>query len=326
MLASTFALGVALSACGTSLVSSAATTASPATIAPQSSTTTTSLPAGEVAVAFPVVECTTATGASLGTEGWKPGVLLAPIPTALVGKVEFYSDDVHTVLGPTAWACAQTQASDGGSGLVVYPSANPNPPVDGQPPPGTEGVFATFDTTATVAGISLVCPFFTVASWQQQEAKCPTSLPAGEQSSMPTPDVASVTDPAGVMGTLEGSGGTGAVTGTVVFPQVEPAVTDGSSVHVAEESCSLPDPTLCATVLSDFDVREFPVPTPDGASYGSRYVPGSSSPAAYLASTLPVRSAPTKTTVATRPAATQTTQKAAPAAIQTTQKAAPGTG
>ena len=58
---------------------------------------------------------------------------------------------------------------------------------------------------------------------------------------MPTPDVASVTDPAGVVGSLEGSGGQIAVTGTVIFPQVAPAVTDGSSVDVAEESCSLPD-------------------------------------------------------------------------------------
>jgi hypothetical protein len=113
-----------------------------------------------------------------------------------------------------------------------------------------------------------VCPFFTVPSWQQQEANCAPNKPTGEQSSMPTPDVASVTDPAGVVGSLESSGGPIAVTGTVVFPQVVPAVTDGSSVDVAEESCSLPDATLCPTVLSDFDVREFPVPGSD-SSYSS---------------------------------------------------------
>jgi hypothetical protein len=87
---------------------------------------------------------------------------------------------------------------------------------------------------------------------------------------MPTPDVASVTDPAGVLGSLEASGGQSAVTGTVIFPQDEPAVTDGSSVDVAEESCSLPLSPLCPTVLSDFDVRQFPVPNAD-SSYSSNH-------------------------------------------------------
>ena len=77
---------------------------------------------------------------------------------------------------------------------------------------------------------------------------------------MPTPDVVAVTDPGGVAGTLEGSGGINAVTGAVIFPQSMPAVTDGSSVDIAVESCSLTDPSLCPTVLSDFEVREFPVP------------------------------------------------------------------
>jgi len=66
---------------------------------------------------------------------------------------------------------------------------------------------------------------------------------------MPTPDVVSVTDPAGMAGSLEGSGGSHPVTGTVIFPQSS-AVTYGSSVAVAVESCSLTDSTLCPTILS----------------------------------------------------------------------------
>ncbi len=270
MVSTAVALGGALSGCGSSLFATTTSTASTvATAAASQTPTTTTAPLnGEVAVAFPVVECISSTGASLGTEGWKPSILLAPIPTALVGKVEFYSDSVHILLGPVGWSCAQTRASDGTRGLVVYPANNPNPPVDGTPAPGTEGIFATFDDTGNTAGIALVCPFFTMPAWQQQQANCAPNKPAGEQSSMPTPDVASVTDPAGVVGSLESSGGQNAVTGTVIFPQDEPAVTDGSSVDVAEESCSLPDTTVCPTVLSDFDVREFPVPD-SGSSYSS---------------------------------------------------------
>ena len=76
--------------------------------------------------------------------------------------------------------------------------------------------------------------------WQQTEANC-TGIQAGRRAepSLPTPDVASVTDPAGDAGSLEGSGGAQPVTGTVIFPQVVPEVTDGSSLDIAVESCSI---------------------------------------------------------------------------------------
>ncbi len=211
-----------------------------------------------MAVAFPVVTCTNSYGVPLSSQGWRPTVLLAPVPTALVGKVEFYSDGIHTVLGPSGWACAQTLDSSGGSGLVVYPPGTTAPVLGA--PAGTQAIFATFDSTGHPQGVALVCPFFTVPRWQQTEANCTGFKPAGEQSSLPTPDVASVTDPAGDAGSLEGSGGAQPVTGTVIFPQVVPEVTDGSSVDIAVESCSITDTTLCPTILSDFDVREFPVP------------------------------------------------------------------
>ncbi len=150
--------------------------------------------------------------------------------------------------------------NQGATGLAVYPPGVPDPSAFGVPPAGAEGIFATFDTTGHARGIALVCPFFTVLKWQQAEANCNGLKPTGEQSSLPTPDIASVTDPAGVAGTLEGSGGAQAVTGTVIFPQVQPAVTYGSSVNIAAESCSLTDASLCPTILSDFEVREFPVP------------------------------------------------------------------
>jgi hypothetical protein len=251
---------VCLSACGAPVAVTGSTQVTVSTVTPTRPTAASVN--GEVAVAFPVVTCTTAAGGAAGPAGWKPTVLLAPIPTTLVNKVEFYSDGTHTLLGPIGWGCTQTSGAGGAGGLAVYPSTGPAPPQGGPPAPGAQGVFAVFDTTGHVQGIALVCPFFTVPSWQAQEGRCTGTLPNGEQSSMPTPDVASVTDPAGVIGSLEGSGGFGPVTGTVIFPQVEPAVTEGAAVAVAEESCSLPDPSLCPTVLSDFDVREFPAPAP----------------------------------------------------------------
>jgi hypothetical protein len=260
-------VGVVLAGCGSSLsaiVGSTSTTRNPAPVAGAAPTTSPPPLSGEVAVAFPVVTCTTASGSPLTGQGWKPGVLLAPIPTALVGHVEFYTDGTHTLLGPTGWACSQSTTTTGAISVTVYPTDSPPPAADTPPSPGTEGVFATFDTTGRSSGVAVVCPYFSLPQWQQQEADCSGSPPSGEQNAMPTPDVASVTDPSGVTGTLDGSGGPHAVTGAVIFPQVMPAVTDGSPITVAEESCSLVDSALCPTVLSDFEVREFPVPTARG--------------------------------------------------------------
>jgi hypothetical protein len=213
-----------------------------------------------VAVAFPVAPCTTSSGAPLPGYGWKPTILLAPVPTSLVGQVEFYSDGVHTVLGPDGWTCSQTPVSQGESGLVVYPPGVTDPSLFGKPPAGSEGIFADFANTGTASGVAMVCPFFTVPTWQQTEGHCTGIKPAGEQTSMPTPDVASVTDAVGMTGSLAGSGGSHPVTGAVIFPQVMPAVTYGTSENVAAESCSLTMASLCPTVLTDFEVREFPVP------------------------------------------------------------------
>jgi len=151
-------------------------------------------------------------------------------------------------------------AAQGGTTLAVYPANDPMPPTSGPPAPGTEGIFATWASTGSNAGIDLVCPFFTIPSWQVQQAGCSTAKPFGETTNVLTPDVTQVTDPAGVVGSLAGSGGQGAVTGVVLFPQIPSAVQYGSSVAVDAESCSLSDAVLCPTVLSDFEVREFPVP------------------------------------------------------------------
>ncbi len=254
------AVAAALGGCGRSLIATsvtATTTATPTTADP---TTSPAVPSATgVAVAFPVVPCTAGSGVA-GGGGWKPQILLAAIPTTLVDKVEFYASGSHVVLGPTGWSCAATVAPDGGAAIAVTPPNAPPLPPSGPAPPGTVGVFATYDTTGHVPGVALVCPYFTVPAWQQQEANCSSVRPAGETVSMATPDVATVTDPTGDTGSLEGSGGFHPVSGTVLFPQVSPAVQDGTPVAVSALTCSLSDATLCPVITADFDVREFPTP------------------------------------------------------------------
>ena len=126
---------------------------------------------------------------------------------------------------------------------------------------GAEGIFATYATTGSDAGVFLVCPFFAIPSWQSQSTGCTTTKPAGEVTNVLTPDITQVADPPGLVGSLAASGGQGAVAGAVLFPQVPSAISYGSPVAVAAEACSLSTPRLCPAILSDFEVREFPVPT-----------------------------------------------------------------
>ncbi len=296
---------IVLAGCGSNLLSTSASAGGTptSTSTTSGSATSTTVPVnGEVAVAFPVVPCVNP--AAFGTQiksssGWDPTILVAPIPTSLVGKVTFYTDGVHTLLGPAGWTCAlvasgSSGASDGygtttttavggatgspaapaqpigqsaaigGYGtttLAVYPPNDPTPPTTGAPAPGSEGIFATYASTGSTAGIDLVCSYFAIPSWQSHSAGCSTSKPSGELTNSLTPDVTAVADPAGVLGNLAASGGQTAVSGVVIFPQVPSAISYGSSANVVAESCALDDPTLCPTILSDFEVREFPVPS-----------------------------------------------------------------
>ncbi len=289
-----------LAGCGSNLLGSSTTTGGPSADTSSSGSPSTTVPVnGEVAVAFPVVACTDPANGDApikAASGWSPTILLAPVPTSLVGKVAFYTDGVHTILGPSGWTCARvgpgspansgtsSQTSTGDQGatgtssatpnwgqdaaigvtgtttLAVFPSNDPNPPTSGPPNPGTEGIFATFATTGTNAGVRLVCPFFTLPSWQTQSAGCSTAKPTGETTNVLTPDVTEITDPAGLVGSLAASGGQGQTSGVVLFPQIASAISNGSPIAVAMESCALTVAALCPTVLSDFDVREFPVP------------------------------------------------------------------
>ena len=288
-----------LAGCGSNLLSTSSSGTDTTTSTTPGSPSTTVPVNGEVSVAFPVVACVTGFGTPIKSPtGWNPTILVAPIPTSLVGKVTFYSDGVHILLGPVGWTCALVASGDSGQGssattttttptgatgttvpaaaltgqsaamtsngsttLALYPPNDPTPPTSGAPAAGSEGIFATYASTGSPAGIDLVCPFFTIPSWQAHSAGCSTSKPTGELSNALTPDVTAVADPAGVTGSLAASGGQEAVNGVVIFPQVPSAVSYGRSENVVAESCALVDPSLCPTIVSDFEVREFPVPT-----------------------------------------------------------------
>jgi len=162
------------------------------------------------------------------------------------------------VLGPRGWKCGEEVAGDSGSGMAIYPPGSPNPfsLEEPAPAPGEQLVLAYFDDTNHLPGIDAVCEYFPLVA--RAGEPCPSTVPKGERVTQLTPDVVAITDPAGVKGNLAGSGGSRSVTGLAIVPE-------GSglpeSVNTAFLSCSLRSASLCSTILSDFIVRQFPVPT-----------------------------------------------------------------
>jgi hypothetical protein len=225
------------------------------TTATMPSTTTTPEPAAGTTV-LPVGTCFQTFGAPSAGPAWVPTQLAGAVPPHMASQLEFFSVGTETELGPRGWSCAQLTGADGSAGMDVYPPGQPNPTLSSaEPDSGTQIIAATFDYTAHVPGVDLACPYFPkVASANEP---CPGPIPAGEQVHQLTPDVVTITDPAGVKGALAGAGGSIAVTGIMIVPQAP----NLNGVDIAEESCSLTVATLCPSILQDFLVRQLPVPT-----------------------------------------------------------------
>lgn len=204
----------------------------------------------------PVDACTSETARGGSGPAWVPTELPAVLSPAAARSLAFYSVGTESVLGPRGWDCAQLSAADGSAQMAVYPPGGSDPVKTAMPPsPGARLVDATFDYTGHGPGFDLACPYF--PSIKLGTATCPSTVPAGETVKRLTPDVVRITDPAGVKGGLDGSGGSRSVTGLMIVPQS----TTLHSEPIAEISCSLTPVALCAGVVRDFVVRQFPVPT-----------------------------------------------------------------
>jgi len=245
-------LALALAGCTSSSAVSSTSTSSRASVV---ATPTTTAPSG-VSV-LPVGTCSQVSGAPSNAPAWVPTELAGAVPASQKPELEFYSVGTETALGPRGWSCAQLTGADGSSSLSVYPTGQPNPTTSAGPvSPGAQIISEDFDYTAHVPGVDLVCPYF--PSFASTAEPCPNGVPAGEVVHELTPDIVSITDPSGVKGSLDGSGGSLAVSAVMIAPQA-PNLPNG--VDVAEESCSVRNTVLCPSILQDFMIREFPVPT-----------------------------------------------------------------
>jgi hypothetical protein len=220
---------------------------------------------------LPVKSCTSVNVANGIPLGWVPTRLAAVMPAGSAQKLEFYSvgtepvnDTLEALLGPRGWSCGQLIGGDGRVGMTVYPPGSANPDRLTRVgvswvgiSSGEQVVAAIFDYSGHLPGVYLACPYFP-SVLSAYGVSCPSTVPTGEKVTRLSPDVVAIRDPAGVKGALAGSGGGRSVTGLMIVPQGSDLP---SSVGIAELSCSLRSASLCSTILSDFVVRQFPIPT-----------------------------------------------------------------
>jgi hypothetical protein len=217
-------------------------------------------------VVLPVVPCSSSSATEPSTGSvWSPSKLTAQISTTAARSLDFYSADSETILAPRGWACSQENSTDGSSAIAAYPPGISNPLLSEAVSPGSHLVTARFDYTTHLPGFDLVCEYFrqesSTASTEFSSSQCTSSIPSGEQVSHVTTDIVSIFDPPGTKGNLQGSGGSDAVTGVAIWPQLS---NGGRAENVTEESCSLSNASLCPSILNDFLIRDFPVPSQSG--------------------------------------------------------------
>jgi hypothetical protein len=240
---------------GTTLLTTSSSSSSPA------STTTTAL-AGSAVTVLPVVPCRT----SYGVEPTGTPFVARQLPAAIaLGGLSFYSNGRITVLGPAGWACSGLVAADGGQQLDVYEPGRPDLSTH-EVPPGTEVIQINSDYTGHGPGAQLICPLFPsspAATILGPSLPCPARA-AREHVVRLSGDVVTFTDPAGVLGSGAGSGGSLATIGAAVYPQITPEPEGGVTVHLL--SCTLPATSAedCDAIKADFLVRNPPNYTPAG--------------------------------------------------------------
>lgn len=211
----------------------------------------------------PVVVCPTQSGASLGGPTKTASTQRVGLSAQIAKKVAIYTDQhsLQSVLGPRGWRCIASYGADGSGGVTIYPEGE------------TVHYFADFSkesksfqainvdwTPACVLCIlGQACPFFAAAKaavttlgYSQNEVSC--TRPPGERLVKSNRSLAYFSDPPGLAGTGEPSGGKlralGLVTWEGLTKKGQRTITNGSAVV----TCTIPrlDAQLCQESFSWF--------------------------------------------------------------------------
>jgi hypothetical protein len=222
------------------------------TVTSSSTTQTTTNASGLVSANLPVSSCTT----TYGISGTKPAVLpnyiRETIPRRDAGKLKVFADGqgIMELVGPSQWGCDASIGADGSSSLFIGPIGTNNYSGKLASSSTVEQISGSQTSACVSCGLDQACPLFAAAAQENQsdyQQGCLTSAPASESITQLTKSVVEFTDPPGVHGDANPSGGAYAARGAMTF-------SSGQLVTSWMETCLLPprEQSLCSASLDDF--------------------------------------------------------------------------
>lgn len=185
------------------------------------------------------------------------------LPGGVAEQLSYYSDSTRSVLpilAPRGWNCSAGVGADGTVAVDVFPSGTSNKRSDAQGVyasaiPGCQGCISEtacpLVPSAVEGSLSLYspCPYKRPRAEEVRWAMGSPNTPASDY----TYDVVYFTDPPGVAGDGDPSGGPFTARGVLLF-------TNGPDIFTSAslETCTLPTHLagLCTPILKDFSKRE----------------------------------------------------------------------
>jgi hypothetical protein len=211
-----------------------------------------------------VVVCPTKSGASPGAPSKNASTLEVVLPADIVGKVSIYTDQygLQSVLGPRGWRCIASYGADGNGGVTIYQKGETvhffSDVAKGSKT--LRAINSDWSPACVACILGQSCPFFaaakaSVASFGYTSSEVSCRRPKGELILGSGHAIVYFSDPPGVVGTGEPSGGKLRALGLAVWEGLVKkggrTITNGSAIV----TCTLPasDAQLCHASFSWFE-------------------------------------------------------------------------
>jgi hypothetical protein len=210
-----------------------------------------------VTVRLPLDVCTTSVGDASEVPVGLPSTIHVKIPKADSGTLAFYSDNegIIGVLAPIGWNCTAAIGANGSSSLNVFPSGQANLASGALSAGSTAETISAQQTSACVGcRVALACPLFALStndSSSELNQPCPLTRPTSETTTSINEHVVEFTDPPGIHGDADPSGGAYPAMGAMTY------YGDRASQGSWTETCLLPptDKSTCKAIVGNFVSR-----------------------------------------------------------------------
>jgi hypothetical protein len=208
-------------------------------------------------VTLPIVVCPTTIGVTSSPKHLPSSETFA-VPAGLAGQLSAYTDNQGelAVVAPRGWACKALVGADGSASVSVHPGGQAGSLYTSWPR-GAQAVTAVLVPACVGCELETACAFFPSAEHQLVttyggDLKC-HRRPSAEGVARLSPTAVEFSDPAGVHGTGNPSGGNYPATGVVTYKPSTSKATYGTWT----ETCTLSPRShaVCAATIQAFVAR-----------------------------------------------------------------------